>query len=97
MAAEKLRRGPRPDPEARAQRASARLAAGRAYRERRKAAGVSQAEVAAALGLSRGIVGEWERGKASLPPDADAGISLAQQAKRERTAESGGETELGQK
>jgi DNA-binding transcriptional regulator YiaG len=40
------------------------------FRTLRKGLGISQAEIAEVCGVSRAVVSDWERGKASLPPAA---------------------------
>ena len=40
------------------------------FQKLRKSLGISQSEIAEACGVSRAVVSDWERGKASLPPAA---------------------------
>lgn len=40
------------------------------FRSLREGLGISQAEIARMCGVSRAVVSDWERGKASLPPAA---------------------------
>jgi DNA-binding transcriptional regulator YiaG len=40
------------------------------FRTLRESLGISQAEIAEMCGVSRAVVSDWERGKASLPPAA---------------------------
>jgi DNA-binding transcriptional regulator YiaG len=40
------------------------------FQSLRKGLGISQAEIAELCGVSRAVVSDWERGKASLPPAA---------------------------
>src|SRR5215469_3271857 len=49
--------------------ASAPVAA-EGFRTLRESLGISQAEIAKICGVSRAVVSDWERGKASLPPAA---------------------------
>jgi DNA-binding transcriptional regulator YiaG len=50
------------------------------FRELREGLGISQAEIAEICGVSRAVVSDWERGKASLPPmavEALLGLAMA--------------------
>jgi DNA-binding transcriptional regulator YiaG len=57
------------------------------FRSLRKGLGISQSEIARMCGVSRALVSDWERGKASLPPAAVhalLGLSVARLASVER-------------
>jgi DNA-binding transcriptional regulator YiaG len=49
---------------------AAEPAAAEGFRLMRQSLGISQAEIANLCGVSRAVVSDWERGKASLPPTA---------------------------
>jgi DNA-binding transcriptional regulator YiaG len=49
---------------------AAKPGAAEGFRSLREGLGISQAEIAELCGVSRAVVSDWERGKASLPADA---------------------------
>jgi DNA-binding transcriptional regulator YiaG len=57
------------------------------FRSLRERLGISQAEIAEICGVSRAVVSDWERGKASLPPAAVhalRGLAVARLDRAER-------------